>query len=68
MEVFWVSKERIQEISDKIDLNTRFDKSKRIPGTQRLHHFTNIVGSQDKLMAKAVSTLGDEHYKTYSVL
>ena len=68
MEVFWVPKERIQEISDKVDLDTRFAKSKRIPGTMRLHHFTNIVGSQDKLKAKSVSTLGDDHYKTYSVL
>ena len=68
MEVFYVSKEKIQEISLEKNLQGRFEKTRTIPGTQRLHHFCSIEGSPNQLKAKPTSNLEDSHYKTYSLL
>ena len=67
MEVFYLSKERIKEISLIRDLKSRFDQSRTIPGTQRMHHFCSIEGNSQQLKTKPVSNLPDSFYKTFSV-
>ena len=67
MQVFYVSNARIEEISAQKNLQKRFEKSKTIPGTQRLHHFCSIEGNPNQLKAKPTSNLNDDFYKTYSV-
>ena len=67
MEVFYVSEAQIRDISLKKDLKSRFERSKTIPGTQRMHHFSSIQGNPNQLRTKPVSNLPDSFYKTYNV-
>ena len=68
MKVFYCDKDDIQRIYEEHNLQERYDASRTLAGTQRLHHFKCIPGQNTHLKVKAVSTLDDTHYKTMRIL
>ena len=68
MKVFYCNTEDIQRIYEDNNLQERYDASRTLPGTQRLHHFKCIPGQNTHLKVKPVSTLDDTHYKTMRIM
>ena len=68
MAVFYCDKDQIQKIYEDYNLQDRYNASRTLAGTHRLHHFKCIPGQNTHLKVKPVSTLDDSHYKTMRIM